>query len=443
VNTKIWNKITQSFKRDKGPKIISRKKHQISRQIISPNALKVLYRLYKAGFAAHLVGGGVRDLLLEREPKDFDIATDAHPEQVRDLFRNSRIIGRRFRLVHVYYQGEIIEVSTFRGAHEAFDDNSDEPPEMIRRDNVYGSMEEDAWRRDFTVNALFYNIADFSIVDYTDGMQDLQKRLIRMIGDPVERYHEDPVRLLRAIRLAAKLQFTIESKTEKPIYKLSDLLQKVPSARLYDEMLKLFFEGNALITYQKLVQYNYMRVLFPQTMAVLDAEGDGIYQQLIIGALKATDERFAVGKSLNPGFLLSVFLWPVLQSYIEKQQNKGHKYYPSLHIAIDLALRNQSQALVIPRRLSTMMRAIWVMQFHLLRRRPKRINYILEHRYFRAGFDFLMLRVQAGENYGGIVKWWGKIQAADAKTREKMVEALRESNAKEKSRANTKKRKKH
>jgi len=247
LNRGLRSKLTHLFGAgQKGSTLIPRDKHSLTRKNISPNALKVLYRLKKFGYASYLVGGGVRDLLLNRRPKDFDIATDGPPEALRKLFTNSRIIGRRFRLLHVFFPGEIIEVSTFRANEQADEGESSEDddadaPVMIAAENTYGTIEEDAWRRDFTVNALYYNIADFSVIDFTSGMLDLKHRIIRMIGDPVQRYHEDPIRLLRAIRLAAKLRFKIHPQTETPLKMLSGLLQHVPESRLFDELLKLFF----------------------------------------------------------------------------------------------------------------------------------------------------------------------------------------------------------
>lgn len=393
--------------------IIPRKKHQLSRKRISPNALKVLYRLKKAGYASYLVGGGVRDLLLGRVPKDFDVATDKSPEDLRKLFRNSRLIGRRFRLLHVFFPNEIIEVSTFRA-------NAQEDDEAVDPENTYGTIEEDAWRRDFTVNALYYNIQDFSIVDYTGGMKDLHAGLIRMIGDPVQRYHEDPVRLLRAIRLAAKLDFKIHSETEAPLKTLSGLLQHIPESRLFEELLKLFFEGNAVVTFKYLKRYDYLSVLFSEESARLMLEEDALVQL----ALKATDERFADGRSLNPGFLLSIFLWPSVVEALEKNKEKFDHFYQTLHHSIDEVISKQSDVIRIPRRFTTMMRTIWVMQYQLLRRRGKRAYRTLHHRYFRAAYDFLVLRSEAGEPYQEEADWWKHFHSANHKTQKEMLERL-------------------
>jgi len=412
-------------KKTSGRAVFPRKTHKISRERMSPNALKVLYRLKKANYAACLVGGGVRDLLLNRQPKDFDIATDATPEDVRQLFNNSRMIGRRFRLVHVYFPGEIIEVSTFRGAlEEKPQEAPEENPSMIAADNTYGTIEEDAWRRDFTVNALFYNIADFSVVDFTGGMKDLKNRFIRMIGDPVQRYHEDPVRLLRAIRLAAKLKFKIYPETEAPLKELSHLLQHVPPSRLFDETLKLFFDGFSKLTYDYLNKYDYMDVLFPPTTKSLRHRKNAQDKKLIILAMKATDERFADGRSLNPGFLLSILLWPAVQYVLDTEGENFKHFYQSLHYAIDQVLKVQNETLRIPKRFTAMMRTVWVMQYQLIRRRGKRVYRTLGHRYFRAAYDFLKLRVDAGEPHADVVDWWRHFQKDNTKHRKKMVDEL-------------------
>jgi len=410
-----------------GPQTIARKHHSISRKDISENALKVLYRLNASGYKAYIVGGGVRDLLLNRRPKDYDIATDAHPEEIRDVFRNSRIIGRRFKLVHVFFPDEIIEVSTFRAnVIEKFDkhpdlEDQDETPIMLQADNTYGTMEEDAWRRDFTVNALYYGTEDFALSDYTGGMQDLKKKSIRMIGDPLQRYHEDPVRLLRAIRLAAKLNFSIEAKTKGPLLKLAHLLQHVPKARLFDELLKLFFEGYSLAVYEKLKNYGYFKALFPHLDSLFNEKR---WKKLIELALKASDARFAEGKSLNPAFLLAIFLWPLVQKLLNDQKHSKTPFFHRLNHAMAQALDLQCETIAIPRRFTATMQAIWVAQYHLERRRKSRIIRIMEQRYFRAAFDFLSLRADAGEPLREMANWWQKIQVVNTAQQDKMIRDL-------------------
>lgn len=361
-----WRRIKEAFNRQgrsQMPLIIDKHHHNISSDDISPNALKVLYRLQSLGYDAFLVGGSVRDLLLSRQPKDFDVVTNAFPETIRQIFRNSRLIGRRFRLVHVYFHSEIIEVSTFRAnVEESLKDQylshtKGKRPGMLLQDNTYGTIEEDAWRRDFTINALYYNIADGSVVDYTGGMKDLNSKIIRIIGDPTQRFHEDPVRLLRVIRMAAKLNFTIDANTEEPLLRLHNLLYHVPSSRLFIEVLKLFFEGRAHATYELLTKTGYMQALFLNDMG-LEQPNQKKYQRLIELAMQATDERFAGQRSLNPGFLLSVLLWPVVQGLLAEHFKKHGRLFPALHYSINVALEKECEPLLIPRRLTMMMRSV-------------------------------------------------------------------------------------
>jgi len=409
--------------------IINRASHDISRKNISSNALKVLYRLKDAEYEAYLVGGGVRDLLLERTPKDFDVATNATPNQVRKLFRNSRIIGRRFRLVHVYFPDEIIEVSTFRAnaeePHVADTPNiEDEKPVVIKEDNTYGTIEEDAWRRDFTINALYYNISDFSVVDFTGGIQDLELKQIRMIGDPQQRFHEDPVRLLRAIRLSSKLGFSIEPETAALVKQLGHLLQHVPEARLLDEVIKLFFEGYAEITFKALEKLNYLIVLFPSMHAQLQDVENNKARQLIQLALKSTDDRYHAMQPLNPGFLLACFLWPVMQNILQLRQKRGDRFFIAFHAAMQETIVAQAQVCLITKRMSAMMRSMWTLQYHLEKKRPRRIYRLIQHRYFRAAFDLLCLRADCGEVPKELKNWWHSFQAAKPKQRRAMVEKL-------------------
>lgn len=404
---------------------IARSDHTISRKAISPNALKVMYRLREAGYEAYLVGGGVRDLLLARQPKDFDVATNATPEQVRHVFRNSRIIGRRFRLVHVFYRDEVIEVSTFR-AGAALPEEA-EPVEQsverltIKSDNTFGTIEEDAWRRDFTINALYYNIKDFSVLDFMHGMQDLRERRLRMIGDPTQRFHEDPVRLLRAIRLAAKLNFHLDDAMLAPLRELPYLLHHVPQARLSDEMIKLFFEGHALVTFELLQQLGYIEVLLPEVASCLPTP---TVAQLVRETLRTTDQRFAHQQRLTPGFLFAALLWPVLQHHVHQQQQGGARFAMAFHHATHETLQAQSKVCLLTKRMVVMMRGVWTLQYHLQKRRPNRVYHLLANRYFRAAFDLLGLRVQAGELSPECYQWWDSFQHAKPKQRAEMVDAL-------------------
>ncbi|MEC7815168.1 MAG: polynucleotide adenylyltransferase PcnB [Pseudomonadota bacterium] len=407
---------------------IPRDQHSVSRSMISEPAKKVLHRLNKSGYEAYLVGGGVRDILLGGQPKDFDIATNATPEEVHDLFRNSRLIGRRFRIVHVVFGREIIEVTTFRGnARDADDDDvSDDEHRtsehgLLLRDNVYGNQEEDALRRDFTINALYYCIRDFTLIDYADGMEDLQNRQIRLIGDPETRYREDPVRMLRAVRFAAKLDFEIEPETNAPIRELAPLLTHIPPARLFDEVLKLFSAGYGERTYDLLREYGLLAPLFPETVRAIDA---GEPDELIRQALRNTDARIAQGKSVTPYFLFAAMLWPALQAEWNRRQDNGEPVQPALHGAIGKVIGRQVQATAIPKRFSGPMKEIWELQMRLPRRNGKRAFATLTHPRFRAAYDFLLVRESSGEIEPGLGDWWTEFQQLDDRGQETMLSQL-------------------
>ncbi|TBW49680.1 polynucleotide adenylyltransferase PcnB [Marinobacter halodurans] len=426
---KIKSKIFGKGKKQKPAyqrQVIPRDQHSVSRSLISEPAKKVLNRLNKAGFEAYLVGGGVRDILLDGHPKDFDVATNATPEEVRDLFRNSRMIGRRFRIVHVLFGREVIEVTTFRGnAMEADSDDDDERRSnehgLLLRDNVYGSMEEDALRRDFTVNALYYSMEDFSVIDFTGGVEDLNARRLSLIGDPETRYREDPVRMLRAIRFAAKLDFTLAPQTEEPIHELAPLLTHIPPARLFDEVLKLFSAGYGATTYDLLQHYGLFAPLFPATaVAIEHGEPDGVIRQ----ALENTDRRIHQGKSVTPYFMYAALVWPALQAEWKRRQDQGEPAQPALHAAIARVIGQQVQATAIPRRFSGPMKEIWELQMRLPRRNGKRAYATLEHPRFRAAYDFLLVREAAGEDTDGLGQWWTDFQNADERGREKMLSEL-------------------
>ena len=421
----------QTFENLLEPLVLKRENHIVSRSNISEFALKVLYRLRKANYAAYLVGGGVRDLLLGRVPKDFDIATDALPEDVNDLFRNGRLIGRRFRLVHVHFGREIIEVATFRG-HGM--DEPDDPDDrhvrdgMLVRDNVYGTLEEDAWRRDFTINALYYNIRDFSVVDYTGGLEDIKSRQIRMIGDPERRYREDPVRMLRAVRFAAKLDFNIETQTETPLYKLAERLQAVPPARLFEEVLKLFIKGEGLKSYRLLREYGLFGQLFPATNACLLAEDKDeaeLTNALIEQALDNTDKRIAQDKPVTPAFLFAVLLWQPMLKRAEQYEQEGMRPAQAHHAAAADVISEQVQLVSIPKRFSIQSREIWTMQARLQNRSGKRAYRLASSPRFRAAYDFLLLRCQAGEGeLQSLCDWWTDFQQVSDQDRSAMVSQI-------------------
>ena len=389
---------------------------------MSEQAVNVLYGLKKAGFQACLVGGGVRDLLLGREPKDFDVATNASPEQVKNTFRNCRLIGRRFRLAHVGYGRNIIEVATFRANLEPEnDDDVHVENGRIIRDNAFGRIEEDVWRRDFTVNALYYDINNFSVIDYVNGYADLKQGILRMIGDPTERYHEDPVRMLRAVRFAIKLGMRIEEKTEAPIFELAGLLGDISPARLFEEILKLFHAGSALQTFESLRHYGLFLPLFPQTENILSKEAEGFPHTLICEALKSTDARIQSGKPVTPAFLFAAMLWEPMQEAMEPMLQQGMPAIQAIQAATDQVFSVQRRSVSIPRRFAIMVKEIFVLQARLMNRSGKRALRTLEHPRFRAAYDFLLIRSIGDESLADHAKWWTDIQTCDKAGRESML----------------------
>jgi len=401
------------------PTIIPRPSHNVSRDEISRSALKVLYRLHKSGYQAFLVGGGVRDALLGLHPKDFDIATNASPDEVRALFSNCRLIGRRFRLAHVRFGREIIEVATFRAATDGNEKHVDVEHDhhgRILRDNVYGSIDEDVWRRDFTCNALYYNIADFSIWDYVGGVKDVERRLLVLIGDPDKRLREDPVRMLRAIRFAAKLDFQIADEVEKSILKNHGLLSNVPAARLFDEFLKMFQAGFAEKTFDKLREYKLFRMLFAETDKELDKDAE--FLKFARMALANTDARVAAGKSVTPMFLLGVFLWAPVKERAEKLRAKEKmSEAQALSLASYEIAGLQQSRVSIPRRFTTPMREMLAMQPRFNIKRGKRALKLLEHRRFRAAYDFMMLRAKCGDFDTELAEFWTNVQTQNSEQR--------------------------
>ena len=404
-------------KKPSTPKIIPRAAHNVSRDEISKSALKVLYRLHKAGYQAFLVGGCVRDAMLELHPKDFDIATNATPEQVRALFGNCRLIGRRFRLAHVRFGREVIEVATFRAAaNHKDDDHAHDEEGRIVRDNVYGSIEEDVWRRDFTCNALYYNIADFSIWDYTGGVDDVEHRRLVLIGDPDKRMREDPVRMLRAVRFAAKLDFSIDSAAEKAMAKDVPLLANVPAARLFDEFLKLFQAGFADRTFDLLRHYKLFAQLFPATDKELDR--DPAFLEFVKAALRNTDRRVKEGKSVTPMFLIGVFQWSSTKKLaaIRRAEEKMSESQ-SLSLASYELSAEQQRRIAIPRRFTVPMREMLALQPRFEQTRGKRAIKLLEHRRFRAAYDFMALLADVGQFDRDKAKFWTDVQNQSAEER--------------------------
>jgi len=458
--------------------VIPRSEHSISRAAISPNALKVLYRLKEAGYQGFLVGGAVRDLLLGLRPKDFDVATNALPEEVRRLFRNCRLIGRRFRLAHVFFGSEIIEVATFRataaperedaedadpdaetgdgvegadggaeGAAEGegeaeggADSRADEaipefsPPSdsehrafdprgRILRDNLYGTIEEDVWRRDFAANGLYYNIEDFSIWDFVDGVSDIKARRLKLIGDPETRYREDPVRMLRAVRFAAKLDFSIEPATERPIKQLAYLLDGVPAARLFDEVLKLFLSGFGAKAYRLLQQFGLFEHLFPQSAAAFALPPYAYAGEMLELGLANTDARIAADKPVTPTFLFAVLLWSAVLRELNERQAGPSPDLALLMQACDTVLRAQQSRVAIPRRFAIPMRELLMLQPRFNRRSGVKSLSLLQHPRFRAAYDFLLLRAQVGVADPELAKWWTDIQVLPQEERVALVQA--------------------
>lgn len=414
--------------------VIPRDEHNISRRDISENALKVLYRLNKSGYEAYLVGGGVRDLLLSKKPKDFDITTNATPEQVRKLFRNCRLVGRRFRLAHVMFGPEIIEVATFRGHHEqqqeeAEDKNSSQQAQngMLLRDNIFGSIEDDAQRRDFTINSLYYGVSDFAVRDYTGGLRDLHEGVIRLIGDPEVRYREDPVRMLRAVRFAAKLDMSISPATAEPIPRMASLLHEIPPARLFEESLKLLQSGYGYKTWRLLCEYQLFQPLFPLIARHFTENGDSPMERILAQVLKNTDYRLHNDMRVNPAFLFAAMLWyPVIEHAQKLAQEGGLTYYDAFSLAMNDVLDEQCRSLAIPKRITTLVRDIWALQLRLSRRQGKRAHKLMEHPKFRAAFDLLALRAEVEQHreLQSLTQWWQEFQEATPASQKNMLGTL-------------------
>ncbi|KAA8995489.1 polynucleotide adenylyltransferase PcnB [Affinibrenneria salicis] len=416
--------------------VIPRDQHNISRKDISENALKVLYRLSKAGYEAYLVGGGVRDLLLGKKPKDFDITTNATPDQVRKLFRNCRLVGRRFRLAHIMFGPEVIEVATFRGHHEQHqeqqaDNNKNAAQQaqngMLLRDNIFGSIEEDAQRRDFSINSLYYSIADFTVRDYTGGLNDLRQGVIRLIGDPETRYREDPVRMLRAVRFAAKLNMTISPESAEPIPRLAALLHEIPAARLFEESLKLLQAGHGYPTWRLLCEYQLFQPLFPLISRYFTDGGDSHLERMVATVLKNTDRRLQNDMRVNPAFLFSAMLWYPLVEHAQKlAQEGGLTYFDAFALAMNDILDEQCRSLAIPKRITSLVRDIWQLQQRLPRRYGKRAYKLMEHPKFRAAYDLLALRAEIEHHaeLQRLTQWWGEFQVAAPPRQQVMLKSL-------------------
>jgi poly(A) polymerase len=406
--------------RKRAPAILKREEHGIRREQLSRGAIGTCEGLQKAGYQAYVVGGAVRDLLHGIAPKDFDVATDATPEQVHAAFRRSRLIGRRFRIVHVMFGSEQVEVSTFRTA-DLTDAETDEHGRVLR-DNTFGSMADDATRRDFTVNAMYYDPVAETVIDYHGGIKDLRAKTLRMIGDPEARYREDPVRMLRVTRFAAKLGFSIDPKTRAPIKGLAELLSNVPSSRLFDEMLKLLLSGHAVACIRQLRDEHLHHGLLPLLDVILEQP---MGEKFVMLALARTDERIGMGRGVSPGFLFAALLWHETLSRWTALKAAGEHAMPALYQAMNEAIETQHDKLAIQNRISADMREIWALQPRFDRvldgRGGRTAIKLLEHPRFRAAYDFMLLRAESGEIDIAIAKWWTDFIDADPEARNEMA----------------------
>ena len=398
------------------PVVLGPQDHGIDPQLVSANAIRVTHTLQQAGFAAFIVGGAVRDLLLGVKPKDFDIATNATPEQVKKLFRRAFFIGRRFQIVHVMFGQDLLEVTTFRGS--SMDDAPKDEHGRVLRDNVFGEQHEDAIRRDFTINAMYYDPASQSVLDYHGGIADVRNRTLRIIGVPEARFREDPVRLLRVVRFAAKLGFTIHPATAAPIAIMAPLINNVPAARVFDEMIKLLMSGNALACLQQLRKEGLHHGLLPLLDVVLEQP---LGEKFVRLALEATDQRVREGKPVSPGFLFAALLWHQVVEKWTAYQAAGEPAIQALHLAADDVLHAQTDQLALQRKIASDMRDIWSMQPRFERRVGKAPYKLLEHLRLRAGYDFLLLRCESGEIDAEIGRWWTDFMAADGAGREALL----------------------
>jgi poly(A) polymerase len=403
---------------------------------MSQSALKVLYRLNKSGFDAYLVGGGVRDILLGLKPKDFDIATNATPEEIKDLFRNCRLIGRRFRLAHIVFGREIIEVATFRGHHESATEkekictktSKQSDDGMLLRDNIYGTINEDAERRDFTINALYYSSKDFKVLDFANGVKDVEDKIIRLIGDPQTRYREDPVRMLRAIRFATKLDMKIAEETRAPIVELAPLMANIPAARMFEEFLKMFISGKAVANYIQLREYQLFKFFFPVVDQALNNNNE-LLERFIVQAMTNTDQRIINDQRVTPAFLFAAMLWHPLQSYIQ-QINANSQLAPqdAFFAALSEIMPEQQRSIAIPKRFQSVMKDIWILQEKLERREGKKAFKTFEHPKFRAGYDFLLLRSEIeteNTHLAELAKWWTDFQDVSNEIQIQMIKGIK------------------
>jgi len=411
---------------NKSSKVIERRipvsKHGVTRDKFSPLSLKVVDKLLDEGHEAYIVGGCIRDILLGKTPKDFDVATSARPEQVQKLFRRSRIIGRRFKIVHVEEKRDLIEVTTFRGDHKSGNSRhaTQSSEGVLLRDNVYGSLQEDAVRRDFSCNSLYFDIDSEEIVDFLDGVRDIKQGILRTIGDPEERFREDPVRMMRALRFQSKLGLKLDAKSYKQLKQNIGMIREVSSARLFDEVIKLLLHDSSATAFKMMMDTGLMEQLFPSSTKAIAAKP--IMAKLITAAMQTTEARLQSGKNASPFYLYAVLLWPAAEQEFQEQLSRKQPPVRAMQTAGDKTIAGQSSLVSIPRRFSQPMREIWEMQNRLPQR--DRAQKLLEHPRFRAAYDFLLVREQSGENLDGLGAWWTKYQDANQQTRDKMVSEL-------------------
>ena len=415
------------------PAVLSASKHGIRREDISSGSRRTVETLQEHGYKAYVVGGAVRDLLAGITPKDYDVATNATPEQVRHCFRRSRIIGRRFQIVHVMMGSETIEVTTFRGHHDEHSGSKAQTDNQGRvlRDNVFGSEKDDAARRDFTVNALYFDPSSETIIDYHHGVADLKQKTLRMIGDPKTRYREDPVRMLRAVRLAAKLSLTIDPDASRPIRELAELIENVPPSRLFDEMLKLLTSGYAVKCVQQLRAEGLHNGLLPLLDVILEQP---LGERFVMLALESTDQRVRDGKPTSPGFLFATLLWHEVLAKWEAIKAGGERPMPALFTAMDEVLDVQAEKLAITRRIAGDIKDIWSIQPRFEQRSGKRPYGVLEQPRFKAGYDFLLLRAESGEVEGELSQWWTDFMNCDGDARAAMLQPQKPDEAKKRRR---------
>lgn len=425
--SKFFNRTSRDFD-DKY--VEQTQENSLPKRKICPKAHQVVSVLKENNFQAYLVGGCIRDLLLDKNPKDFDVATNAKPHEIKALFKRSRIVGRRFQIVHVPFGRDIIEVTTFRSnsidkkhSQRAKHHLQQSASGLLTRDNVFGSIQEDAQRRDLTINALYYDPVEDSLEDFCQGIQDLRDRKIRIIGDPTLRYREDPVRLLRVVRFTAKLDFEIESKTRKPIAKMASNLSHVSAPRMFDETLKLFMSGYGLSIFKLLREFGLFAAILPQTNRIIE-QGDNLSLRLIEQAFENTDLRISNKQRVTPAFIYAALLWPAVSQVASNLQARGHSPSMAMNKAANEVISNQIPITAIPRRFTTAMREIWSLQLSLPRRSGQRAKRLSEHPRFRAAYDFILLREQAGENLDGLGNWWTKYQQVDEFQRQDMVKKI-------------------